>query len=131
MKIDELKNGDVIVQCVDTGSRSAYTSPVRRMTFTVVMDSDGIKLDDGNGTIFVPDFSEGRWYFQKKRNWTPDEMRSLVGRTITDDYGTRLIVEYSNSNNMIGVIVNSGFKRFGHSDVGSFFGEKYDLVKIE
>lgn len=131
MKIEELKNGDIVVQCVDTGSMSAYTPPVMKKEFTVTVDSEGIKLDDGNGTVFVPDFSEGCWYFQKKRNWTPDEMRSLVGRTITDDYGTRLIVEYSNSNNMIGVIVNSGFKKFGPGDVGSFFGEKYDLVKIE
>ena len=129
MKIDELKNGDVVVQCIDTGTKSAYTPPVRRMVFTVVVDSYGVVLDDGKGCQRSPDFSEGRWYLRKRRDWTADEMRGLVGKTVTDDFGTRLIVEYNNGNGTIAD--SSGFKRLGPGEVGSVFGEKYDLIKID
>ena len=128
MKIDELKDGDMVVQCIETGAKSTYTPPVRRKEFAVRAFPDGIKVEDNKGNMSVPDFTEGRWYLEKVRDWTPDEMRGLVGKTVTDDFGTHLIVEYSNGNGT--VVDSSGFK-VGPGDVGSFFGEKYDLIKID
>ena len=127
MKIEELKDGDVVVQCIDTGKKSTYTPSVRRKAFTVVVDSYGVVLDDGEGCQYSPDFSKGRWYLQKKRDWTPDEMRGLVGRTVTDEFGTYLITEYRNADR----ILKAGSKRIGPGEVGAFFGEKHDLVKID
>ena len=126
MKADELKDGDIVMQCIDTGTKSAYTPPVRRIEFTVRACQDGIKLEDGDGNLSVPDFTEGRWYLEKVRDWTPDEMRSLVGRTVTDDFGTHLIIEYRNADG----ILEAGSKRIGPGNAGRFFGEKYDLVRI-
>lgn len=128
MKIEELKDGDVVVQCIETGVKSTYTPPVRRRVFTVVVDStDGIKVKDDEGNLSVPDFTEGRWYLEKVRDWTQDEMRSLVGRTVTDYFGTQLITEYRNADR----ILEAGSKRIGPGEVGAFFGVKYDLVKID
>ena len=127
MKIEELKDGDMVMQCIETGAKSTYTPPVRRKVFTVVVDSYGVVLDDGEGCQYSPDFSKGRWYLQKKRDWTPDEMRSLVGRTVTDESGTYLITGYRNADG----ILEAGSKRIGPGEVGSFFGEKHDLVKID
>ena len=127
MKIEELKDGDMVVQCIDTGAKSTYTLPVRRKEFIVRVSQDGIKVEDIRGNLFAPDFTEGRWYLQKKRDWTPDEMRGLVGRTVTDDFGTHLITEYRNADG----ILEAGSKRIGPGEVGAFFGVKYDLVKID
>ena len=127
MKIEELKDGDMVMQCIETGVKSTYTPPVRRRVFTVVVDSYGVVLDDGEGCQYSPDFSKGRWYLQKKRDWTPDEMRSLVGKTIMDESGTHLSTEYRNADG----ILEAGSKRIGPGDAGAFFGEKYDLVKID
>ena len=128
MKIEELKDGDKVVQCIETGAKSTYTPPVRRKEFAVRAFPDGIKVEDNEGNLSVPDFTEGRWYLEKVRDWTPDEMRGLVGKTVTDDFGTHLIVEYSNGN---GTIVDSAGFKMGPGDAGSFFGEKYDLIKID
>ena len=127
MKIEELKDGDVVVQCIDIGEKSSYIPSVRRKAFTVVVDSYGVVLDDGEGGQYSPNFSKGRWYLRKKRDWTPDEMRSLVGRTVTDDCGTQLITEYRNADG----ILEAGSKRIGPGEVGAFFGVKYDFVKID
>ena len=54
-------------------------------------------------------------------------MRGLVGRTVTDDFGTHLITEYRNADG----ILEAGSKRIGSGEAGAFFGEKYDLVKID
>ena len=80
MKIEELKDGDMVMQCIETGAKSTYTPPVRRREFVVMVSTDGIKIKDDEGNLSVPDFTEGRWYLEKVRDWTPDEMRSLVGR---------------------------------------------------
>ena len=127
MKIEELKDSDMIVQCIDTSAKSTYTPPVRRKEFIVRVSQDGIKVEDNRGNLFAPDFTEGRWYLRKKRDWTPDEMRGLVGKTVTDDFGTYLITEYRNADG----ILEAGSKRIGPGVVGAFFGEKYDLVKID
>ena len=127
MKIEELKDGDVVVQCIDIGRKSSYTPSVRRKAFTVVVDSYGVVLDDGEGCQYSPDFSKGRWYLQKKRDWTPNEMKWLVGKVIMDESGTHLITGYRNADG----ILEAGSKRIGPGDAGSFFGEKYDLVKID
>lgn len=127
MKIEELKDGDIVVQFIDIGKKSTYIPSVRREEFIVRVSQDGIKVEDIRGNLLAPDFTEGRWYLRKKRDWTPDEMRSLVGRTVTDDFGTHLITEYRNADR----ILEAGSKRIGSGDVGAFFGEKYDLVKID
>ena len=127
MKIEELKDGDMVVQCIDIGEKSSYIPSVRRKAFTVVVDSYGVVLDDGEGCQYSPNFSKGRWYLRKKRDWTPDEMRSLVGRTVTDESGTYLITGYRNADG----ILEAGSKRIGPGEVGSFFGEKHNLVKID
>lgn len=127
MKIEELKDGDMVMQCIETGAKSTYTPPVRRREFVVVVSTDGIKVKDDEGNLSVPDFTEGRWYLEKVRDWTPDEMRSLVGRTVTDDFGTHLITEYRNADG----ILEAGSKRIDPGEVGAFFGVKYDLVKID
>ena len=54
-------------------------------------------------------------------------MRSLVGRTVTDECGTYLITGYRNADG----ILEAGSKRIGPGEVGAFFGEKHDLVKID
>lgn len=128
MKIEELKDGDMVVQCVDAGAKSTYIPSVRRKEFAVIVSPDGIKVEDNQGNLSTPDFTEGRWYLRKKRDWTPDEMRNLVGKTVTDDFGTYLIVEYRNGN---GTIADSSGFKIGSGVVGSFFGDKYDLVKID
>ena len=57
MKIEELKDGDVVVQCIDIGEKSSYIPSVRRKVFTVVVDSYGVVLDDGEGCQYSPNFS--------------------------------------------------------------------------
>ena len=126
MKIEELKDGDMVVQCIETGAKSTYTPPVMRKEFAVRVFPDGIKVEDNEGNLSTPDFAEGRWYLEKVRDWTPDEMRGLVGKTVTDDFGTHLITEYRNADG----ILEAGSKRIGPGNAGRFFGEKYDLVRI-
>ena len=127
MKIEELKDGDVVVQCIDTGAKSTYIPSVRRKEFIVRVSPDGIKVEDIRGNLFAPDFTEGRWYLRKRRDWAPNEMKWLVGRTVTDELGTHLITEYRNADG----VLEAGSKRIGPGEVGAFFGVKYDLVKID
>lgn len=127
MKIEELKDGDVVVQCIDTGVKSTYTPSVRRKEFMVRVSPDGIRVEGIQGNLLAPDFTEGRWYLRKRRDWTPNEMKWLVGRIVTDELGTHLITEYRNADG----ILEAGSKRIGPGEVGAFFGEKYDLVKID
>lgn len=127
MKIEELKDGDVVVQCIDIGKKSSYIPSVRREEFIVRVSPHEIRVEDIQGNLFAPDFTKGRWYMRKKRDWTPDEMKWLVGKVIMDESGTHLITEYRNADG----ILEAGSKRIGPGEVGSFFGEKYDLVKID
>lgn len=68
MKIEELKDGNVVVQCIETGKKSTYIPSVRREEFAVIVSPDGIKVEDNQGNLSTPDFTEGRWYLRKKRD---------------------------------------------------------------
>lgn len=129
MKIDELKEGDVVVHCVDIGAKSTYVPPVRRSRFIVKAGSNGISLVDSKGNACVPDFSDGRWYYEKRRDWTPDEMAGLVGKAVSDDSGTHLIAEYDRENGFVSDV--SGIRKFGAGEVGLVFGEKYELEPLQ